>query len=103
MEEGGLDKYFREGYTDLEYLNTVKPGVMKEIVAKIKSMPEDKNPLKTLENEFKRFEEERQKVYIKAVKWLRKLKARMNKGDAIAKMYLTNYGLIIKRRERKIT
>jgi hypothetical protein len=93
---------FDKGFTELQYINVIKPELIRRIVATLKTMQESKNPLKEIE-EFceKKFKGAELKAYQKVIKHIKQLKARNKKGDEVAKMMLINYGIIIIKRTRR--
>jgi hypothetical protein len=90
-----IDSWIEKGYSEAEFLNEVKPLIITEILVGIKKLKGTVNPLTILEKRYKACKtNKRCAEFGRIILALKDLKARMNKGDEIARMYLVNYGFV---------
>lgn len=89
-----LEEWFKFDFNELDYLNYVKPLVIRRIVEYVKKFT-DSNPLKSLREKLGQEKNgKKRRRILEIISYLEFIKKRYEEGDKIARMILVNYGLI---------
>lgn len=92
--EWTIDEWLDAGYSDVDYLNYIKPLIIRTI-REFVLKSEDSSPLEVYESKLlEKPDSKKKELFVAVVEDLKKLKKKAKSGDKVARIFLINYGLV---------